>query len=258
MSSASKCQICADAVVERTTALAARLGEQGLPPARLLFQICGTWAGIQAVQRLEATGLQCQVTHVYSFAQAVAAIKAAAAVLVVNITHVNLWYDRHPGAIRDPQAPRQDAGGDSSGINVGARAAAAMYAYAQQQGGVTKVIVAGLRKADEAIALSGVDYMIMPSDVSDKLRKQSTLQGYNDGLSAASSTEGTAGVPVLSVEAVAAREFKAQDVADVDEAHFAAELGMAGVDLLQSKLADDIAAVAKVAALMENMAIARE
>ena len=93
----------ADALVARTKALAARVVEQGIPQDRLLFQLPGTWAGIQAVQQLEAASLQCQVTHVYSFAQAVAAVKAAASVLLVNITHVNLWYDRHPGAIRDPQ-----------------------------------------------------------------------------------------------------------------------------------------------------------
>lgn len=27
------------------------------------------------------------------------------AVLVLNVTHINVWYDQHPGAIRDPQVP---------------------------------------------------------------------------------------------------------------------------------------------------------
>lgn len=88
--------------MNRAQGLVKRVAAGGLAREHLLLQIPGTWAGLQAVKALEADGIQCQVTHVYSFAQAVAAVKAAASVLVVNITHINLWYDRNPGAIRDP------------------------------------------------------------------------------------------------------------------------------------------------------------
>jgi transaldolase len=92
----------AAALIARTQALVKRLASYGMHQNRLLFQIPGTWQGIAAVRHLEGHGVQCQVTHVYTFAQAVAAIKAGASVLVVKIENVNLWYDQHPGAIRDP------------------------------------------------------------------------------------------------------------------------------------------------------------
>ena len=94
---------CADALELRARAIVQRLEQRGIEASRLLMQLPGNWAGITAVKALEADGIQCQVTHVYSFAQAVAAIKAHASVLVVNITHVNVWYDKHPGALRDPK-----------------------------------------------------------------------------------------------------------------------------------------------------------
>jgi transaldolase len=97
------CVSHADAMVKRATSLVKRLKDINIPASKLLVQLPGTWAGIQAVKQLEAQDINCQVAHVYTFAQAVAAVKAAASVLVLNATHVNLWYDRHPGAIRDPQ-----------------------------------------------------------------------------------------------------------------------------------------------------------
>jgi transaldolase len=63
----------------------------------------GTWAGIQAARTLQEKSIDCEITDVYSVAQAAAAVQAKAAVLVLNLTHINLWYDQHPGAIRDPQ-----------------------------------------------------------------------------------------------------------------------------------------------------------
>lgn len=75
---------------------------QGVDKSKLLLQIPGTWAGIQAAAALQQDSIDCEVTDVYSIAQAAAAVQAKAAVLVLNVTHINVWYDRHPGAIRDP------------------------------------------------------------------------------------------------------------------------------------------------------------
>ncbi|NJR42379.1 MAG: hypothetical protein HC767_06665 [Akkermansiaceae bacterium] len=63
----------------------------------------GTWAGIQAASALQKASIDCEVIDVYSVAQAAAAVQAKVAVLVLNVTHINVWYDQHPGAIRDPQ-----------------------------------------------------------------------------------------------------------------------------------------------------------
>lgn len=63
----------------------------------------GTWAGIQAASALQKEFVDCALIDVYSVAQAAAAVQASVAVLVLNVTHVNVWYDQHPGAIRDPQ-----------------------------------------------------------------------------------------------------------------------------------------------------------
>eukprot|EP00892_Ulva_mutabilis_P007282 jgi/Ulvmu1/4926/UM203_0005.1 len=247
-----------DAMVTQAKSLAAMCGEQGLPADRILIQLPGTYAGIDAAAALQAGGLDCEIVGVYSVPQAALAVNKGAAVVVINVTHINLWYDRNPGAIRDPHGPRQDAGG-AGDINMGVRTVATAYALAQRAGGDTRVIAMGLRTADEALALSGVDYMIVPDEVSAALAAQATLAGYNDGLSAAVGAGGGGGaaVPALDAAAVAAA-----DVPDAAAAGSAAELqadmDMAGSELLARKVAADAEAAGRVEELLCSVVVARE
>jgi transaldolase len=246
-----------EALLQRARSLVRRFAGSAISTDRLLLEIPGTWAGLQAVKELEAEGIQCQLIHVYSFAQAVAAVKAAVSTLVVNITHVNLWYDRNPGAIRDPHGPRQDAGCDSTAVNVGVRVATAIYCYAHQHG-ATKVIVSGVRKQSEALQLSGVDYMVVPSKIASQMEGQGTLQGYNDGFTGISVTDDSSGIPVLTEELAKATEFRVEEVADVSESDFERELGMAGLELLQARVKADCASVETVAEFLSHLVVARE
>lgn len=97
------------------------------------------------------------------------------------------------------QGPRQDAGLQTS-VNMGVRTSAAIYNYAQQQGSSTRIVVTGLRTAEEVLALSGVDYMIVSERVCKKLADRGTLDGYNDGL-AADQSQADCGIPALTPEA---------------------------------------------------------
>ncbi|NJR42378.1 MAG: hypothetical protein HC767_06660 [Akkermansiaceae bacterium] len=79
------------------------------------------------------------------------------------------------------------------------RTTATIYNYAQQQGSSTRIVVTGLRTADEVLALSGVDYMIVSESVCKQLAQRGTLDGYNDGLAADKSVE-DCGIPALTPE----------------------------------------------------------
>lgn len=92
----------ADAMVKQASLLASTCAEQGLGSDRILIQLPATFAGIQAAQSLQTSGIDCEVNGVYSLPQAAFAVDSGVAVMVVNVCHINLWYDRNPGAIRDP------------------------------------------------------------------------------------------------------------------------------------------------------------
>lgn len=154
------------------------------------------------------------------------------------------------------QGPRQDAGGAGE-INMGVRTAAAAYALAQRGGGGTRLVATGVHTAEEALALSGIDYMLIPDDVSAELAAQATLAGYNDGLSAAAAAASGGAVPALDAAAVAAADLP--EVGPVGSAaELAAEMGMAGAELLGKKIAADREAVARVEELLGSVVVARE
>lgn len=159
------------------------------------------------------------------------------------------------------QGPRQDAGG-ASAANVGVRTAATAYTFAQREGdgdaGTTRVVVVGVRTPAEALQVSGVDYMVLPDSVQQQLRSTATLQGYNDGLSAAARDSDGAGVPALSRAAVEAYEFSDREVAELTADTFQDEMGMAGQALLREQLARDSEAASRVSSMICSVVVARE
>mgnify|MGYP001181730451 CR=1 FL=1 len=52
--------------------------QSGVPRNRILIKIAGTWEGIQAVKKLEAEGISCNCTLIFSSGQALLAAKAGA------------------------------------------------------------------------------------------------------------------------------------------------------------------------------------
>lgn len=94
-------------MISQANTLVAMCDDQGLSSDRILIQLPATFSGIQAAQSLQKSSIDCEVIGVYSLPQAALAVESAVAVLVVNVCHVNLWYDRNPGAIRDPHVRSQ-------------------------------------------------------------------------------------------------------------------------------------------------------
>lgn len=74
-----------DALVARGKAIMEMYAEAGVAADRVLLRIPATWEGIQAAAVLEKEGLQCHCTSVYSFAQAVLAVRAGVSVISVNL-----------------------------------------------------------------------------------------------------------------------------------------------------------------------------
>ena len=96
----------------------------------------------------------------------------------------------------------------------------------------TAVMASGVRTREEALALSGVDYLVAGPKVLASLAAKPTTAGYNDGLTAAAGSGGDG--PALTPARAAAMEFSEADTAPVTQADFEEGLGAAGRDLLVS------------------------
>jgi transaldolase len=68
---------------------------------RILIKVPATWAGYQAVERLQAEGIQCLVTLVCSTEQAMAAASAGAAILATYVGRVGDWHKKALGLSED-------------------------------------------------------------------------------------------------------------------------------------------------------------
>ncbi len=64
-----------------------------------------------------------------SVVQAVAAGQAGASLVNVRVGRTRDFFAKHPGLIRDPTGPRQDAGGLAAGADPGVKVAADVYNY---------------------------------------------------------------------------------------------------------------------------------
>jgi len=91
-------------------------------------------------------------------------------------------------------------------------------------------MASGLRTAEDALALAGVDFLVAGPKVLQGLAAMPSAQGYNDGLSAAAAPAGLAG----ALSPAGARAAAAAKLPELSEAAFSEGLGLAGADLLKT------------------------
>lgn len=141
---------------EATVAKALRLVElykaKGVDPSRLYIKIASTWEGIQACARLQAMGIDTNMTLLFSFAQAAACADAGAALISPFVGRILDWYKAKEG--RD-FAPHEDPG---------VLSVRRIYQYYKQHGFSTVVMAASFRNIGEIQELAGCDKItIAPS-----------------------------------------------------------------------------------------------
>ncbi|KAG2499436.1 hypothetical protein HYH03_002383 [Edaphochlamys debaryana] len=240
-------RICNDtgAIVSKVRSLAALYGSLRVPRERLVFALPATWAATQAAKPLEAEGIATNVNMVFSMAQGVAAMQAGASVIRVNVGRIREWYDKNPGAIKNPRGPREDAGLSTS-YDPGLELVRSLYTYKQRYHPRTAIMAMGLRTRQDALDLAGVDYLILSSRVIEQLSAIETDQGYNDGLSAVGGSGGVdaALYPGMPVPA----DF--QQWPALTEAEWREGLGLCASELLKTQLARRVADVEELVALM--------
>ena len=106
------------ATVEKARRLIALYEAQGIDRSRVLIKIAATWQGCQAARLLEAEGIHCNMTLIFSTAQAVASAQAGATLISPFVGRIYDWFKGG----RRPQLGRARHGGrQRPGRAVGAR-----------------------------------------------------------------------------------------------------------------------------------------
>ena len=150
--------------VEGTLAKARRLIElyrqAGVSRERVLIKVASTWEGIKAAEKLEREGIHCNLTLLFSFAQAVACADAGVTLISPFVGRIYDWYKKERNV--EDIAP-----GDDPGVQSVSR----IYHYYKKFGYKTQVMGASFRKVEQIVWLAGCDLLTIAPDLLDKMAK---------------------------------------------------------------------------------------
>ena len=127
-------------------------------PERILIKLAATWEGIRAAEELEQSGINCNLTLLFSFAQARACAEAGVFLISPFVGRIYDWYQKH-----QPQSAYQV---DSDPGVVSVRQ---IYQYYKSHGYDTVVMGASFRRIEQIQALAGCDRLTISPALLDEL-----------------------------------------------------------------------------------------
>ena len=131
---------------------------------RILIKIAATWQGIRAAETLEKEGINCNLTLLFSQAQARACAEAGVTLISPFVGRILDWYKAHGNA---DYAPAEDPG---------VKSVTAIYRYYKAHGYPTIVMGASFRNIGEITELAGCDRLtIAPPLLAELQASDATL-----------------------------------------------------------------------------------
>ncbi|WP_462160183.1 transaldolase [Pseudoalteromonas sp. GB56] len=146
------------ATIEKAEQLIALYQEQDIDTSRVLIKIASTWEGIQAAKYLEEKGIRCNLTLLFSFAQARACAEVGAYLISPFVGRILDWYKN--------DQPEQDFSGAN---DRGVQSVTSIYNYFKEHGYSTVVMGASFRNISEIQQLAGCDRLTISPALLEEL-----------------------------------------------------------------------------------------
>lgn len=144
--------------IEKAHQLIALYKEAGIPKERILIKLASTWEGIQAAKILEKEGIHCNMTLMFSMAQAIGCADAGATLISPFVGRILDWYKKHDNVDKYP--PAEDPG---------VLSVTEIYHYYKKYGYKTEVMGASFRNIDEILELAGCDLLTIAPQLLNEL-----------------------------------------------------------------------------------------
>jgi transaldolase len=151
------------ATVARAQRLIGLYDAAGVGRERVLIKIAATWEGIQAARQLEQQGIHCNLTLLFSFAQAVACGQAGVQLISPFVGRIYDWYKKQAGTAWDEAAM---AGANDPGV----KSVRQIYEFYKKFGVATEVMGASFRNVGQIIALAGCDLLTISPELLAQLQ----------------------------------------------------------------------------------------
>ena len=150
-----------EATVAKALHLIALYEAEGIGRDRILIKIASTWEGIRAAEQLEKEGIHCNLTLLFSFAQAVACAEAGVQLISPFVGRIYDWY-------------KKDTGIDYQGAeDPGVQSVQTIYNYYKKFGYKTEVMGASFRNCGQITELAGSDLLTISPGLLEELQNTS-------------------------------------------------------------------------------------
>jgi transaldolase len=134
--------------------------KEGIGRERILIKIASTWEGIRAAKELEREGIHCNLTLLFSFAQAVACAEAGVTLISPFVGRIYDWYRKEHGVQNIP-----------ADEDPGVASVTRIYDYYKKFDYKTQVMGASFRKVDQIVLLAGCDLLTISPDLLEQMEK---------------------------------------------------------------------------------------
>ena len=146
-----------EATVEKAKQIINSYEQSGVHKNRILIKIAGTWEGIQAVKKLEADGISCNCTLIFSLTQAIACAEAGAFLISPFVGRILDWFKSNTQKDYD------------SSNDPGVESVEKIFNYFKKFNYNTIVMAASFRNKDEIINLAGCDKLTISPTLLEEL-----------------------------------------------------------------------------------------
>lgn len=151
--------------IEKAHEIIAMYKELGVASDRILIKLASTWEGIEAARQLEKENIHCNLTLLFSFAQAVACAEAGVTLISPFVGRILDWYKKNTNmgeyvAEKDP----------------GVTSVSRIYNYYKNYDYKTIVMGASFRNVDEIVELAGCDYLTISPDILEQLKNAQDVE----------------------------------------------------------------------------------
>jgi transaldolase len=147
-----------DATVKKARYLISLYEKSGVPRERILIKIASTWEGARAAEVCEKEGIHCNLTLLFSLAQAIACADAGVRLISPFVGRIYDYY-------------KATTGKDYSGAgDPGVQSVEKIYTYYKKFGYTTQVMGASFRNVGQIESLAGCDLLTISPDLLEELQ----------------------------------------------------------------------------------------
>lgn len=144
--------------LEKARELIALYEADGIPRERVLVKIASTWEGIAAATQLQKEGINCNLTLMFSLAQAVACAEGGIKLISPFVGRIYDWFKKNTG--------EKYSGADDPGV----QSVRQIYTYYRTFGHGTEVMGASFRNTGQILELAGCDLLTIGTGLLEQLQ----------------------------------------------------------------------------------------